>query len=167
VVVVHPEGTMDWTTSDEAIFRASRLCRVLGNPKTYEIVRTLAEEGEASPSDLTHSLARSYSTICIHLRHLREIDVVRSRKERKGNRTLYSLAASGIEDILAAVEGFTGAEPWAKKTAAPAGKRKKGKTSKKGGRSSRAKKKPVRAVKKGTSAKTKKTKKKLLRKGKS
>jgi len=158
---------MDWTTSDEVVFRASRLCRVLGNPKTYEIVRTLAEEGEASPSDLTHSLGRSYSTICIHLRHLREIDVVRSRKERKGNRTVYSLAASGIEDILSAVEGFTGTEPWTKKTAAPAKTRKKGKASKKGGGSPGAKKKPVRAAKKGTSAKAKKAKKKPLRKSKS
>lgn len=97
---------MDWSDDDERVYRASRFCRVLGNPKTYEIVRALAKLGPASPSDLKAVLDRSYGTICIHLRHLREIDVARCMKIKKGNRTVYALANPETGGVLDEIESL-------------------------------------------------------------
>jgi DNA-binding transcriptional ArsR family regulator len=91
---------------DEKTYLASRFCRILGNPKTYEIVREISRRKTVTPSELANRLGRSYSTVSIHLRHLREIDVVRYEKERKGNRTLYRLRTPRVSSILSAIEKF-------------------------------------------------------------
>ncbi len=99
---------MEWSDDDERVYRASRFCKTLGNPKTFEIVKALRRIGPASPSALAAELERSYGTICVHLRHLREIDVVRCWKERKGNRTVYALSTPETGRILSAIESLFG-----------------------------------------------------------
>jgi len=58
------------------MYRASRCCRVLGNPTAYLIVRCLGEERKTL-NDLSEELKVPLSTISMTLRHLRQMDMVR------------------------------------------------------------------------------------------
>jgi len=60
----------------ETMYRASRCCRVLGNPTAYLIVRAL-DAGRKTPSQLSQELQIPLPTVSVTLRHLREIDMVR------------------------------------------------------------------------------------------
>ncbi len=60
----------------ETQYRGSRLCRVLGNPTAYQVIRLLAK-GKATPSEMAREIGLSLSTICCTLRSLRNIDVIR------------------------------------------------------------------------------------------
>ena len=58
---------MNWNDMDEIPYRASQVCRVLGNPKTYQILKILIGEGPFTPTDLAKKLDRSIATICRHI----------------------------------------------------------------------------------------------------
>ncbi|UCC12200.1 MAG: winged helix-turn-helix transcriptional regulator [candidate division WOR-3 bacterium] len=60
----------------EQRYRASRICRVLGNPTAYETLHVL-EKGRQTPSQLAHKLGLSITTISAVLRTLRDLDLVR------------------------------------------------------------------------------------------
>jgi DNA-binding transcriptional ArsR family regulator len=60
----------------ETHYRASRFCRVLGNPTSYQILKILAKSPK-TPSELADHIDLSLKTISSTLRHLREVDLVR------------------------------------------------------------------------------------------
>jgi DNA-binding transcriptional ArsR family regulator len=62
---------------DEAKYRSSRLCRLLGNPVTFQIILLLDEGGPLTPSRLARFAGRSIQTVSSHLAKLRNADVVR------------------------------------------------------------------------------------------
>lgn len=60
----------------EIRYRASRICRALGNPTAYEIVHLLAKE-KRTPEQLARLLGVSVATVSQSLRVLRDLDIVR------------------------------------------------------------------------------------------
>ena len=60
----------------ETRYRASRFCRVLGNPTACEILKILAQS-EKIPTDLANDLGLSVKTISETLRNLRQVNLVR------------------------------------------------------------------------------------------
>jgi DNA-binding transcriptional ArsR family regulator len=62
---------------DETEYRASRLCRLLGNPVVYQIVILLNNAGPTTPSRLAKLAGRSVQTVSGHLAKLRAADIVR------------------------------------------------------------------------------------------
>jgi DNA-binding transcriptional ArsR family regulator len=70
----------------ETHYRASRFCRVLGNPTAYEILKILAQS-EKTPTELARNLGLSVKTISETLRNLRQINLV--RYTTKENRKIY------------------------------------------------------------------------------
>jgi DNA-binding transcriptional ArsR family regulator len=60
----------------EQRYRASRICRALGNPTAYETLHMLAK-GRRTPAQLAYRLGLSVSTISAVLRTLRDLDLVR------------------------------------------------------------------------------------------
>jgi DNA-binding transcriptional ArsR family regulator len=57
-------------------YRASRICRTLGNPTAYEILHLLARK-KHSPAELAHLLGISIPTVSHVLRAFRDLDLVR------------------------------------------------------------------------------------------
>jgi len=98
------KGFVKWLEMSEREYRASRLCRVLGNPKTYAILKVLAKEKFASPSRLARVLKRSRSTISDHLRSLRNLDLV-SFQRKKGGAT-YWIKSVRLLRVLSELEDF-------------------------------------------------------------
>ena len=87
----------------ETEYRASRVCRVLGNPTAYQVIKTLFH-GAKTPSELAEELHLSLQTISDVLRNLRNIDLV--RYEVKANKRFYWLKESTIVDICLDLEKF-------------------------------------------------------------
>jgi len=85
----------------ERQYRASRWCRVLGNPTAYRVLKTLAD-GPRAPSELAAELGRGLANVSMTLRHLRELDLVRYR--RQGTRLLYRLKSPRVAPVLEAME---------------------------------------------------------------
>jgi DNA-binding transcriptional ArsR family regulator len=57
-------------------YRASRICRVLGNPTAYETLRLL-QNSRLTPTQLSHRLGISIPAVSQVLRALRQLDLVR------------------------------------------------------------------------------------------
>jgi DNA-binding transcriptional ArsR family regulator len=87
----------------ETQYRASRLCRVLGNPTAYQIIAILVKSRK-TPTDLAEDLELSLKTTSETLRHLREIDLVRYVTEH--NRKIYYLKDETLPTILRALEKY-------------------------------------------------------------
>ena len=85
----------------ETTYRASRCCRVLGNPTAYLIVRCM-DRKRKTPGDLSEELRIPFSTISMTLRHLRQIDLV--RYETKGRVKEYWIKDIKILGILDTLE---------------------------------------------------------------
>ena len=85
----------------EIDYRSSRICRVLGNPTAYQIVKLLIQDRHA-PSAIAAKLKLSLPTVSICLRHLREIDLVRYENTAQGK--IYSLKDETIVPALAQFE---------------------------------------------------------------
>ena len=85
----------------ETYYRSSRICRVLGNPTAYQIVKLLTK-GQQTPSAIAEKLRLSLSTISTVLRHLRQIDLVRYENLRDGK--VYSIKDDAIVSILEQLE---------------------------------------------------------------
>jgi hypothetical protein len=52
---------------EEAKYRGSRLCRLLGNPVIYQLVVLLENDGPLTPSKLAKYAGRSVQTVSGHL----------------------------------------------------------------------------------------------------
>jgi DNA-binding transcriptional ArsR family regulator len=74
---------------EEKRYRASRLCRLLGNPIVYQVVLHLEAGGPLTPSKLAKLIGRQVSTVSIHLAKLRVADIV--RYDTSGKETRYWL----------------------------------------------------------------------------
>ncbi len=87
----------------ETSYRASRVCRILGNPVIFAIVTELLERDSGlTPSELGRGLRRSVQTVSTHLAKLRTADLV--RYETDGRRTRYRLKhPSEIHRLLEAL----------------------------------------------------------------
>lgn len=87
----------------ETEYRASRVCRILGNPTAYQVIKSLFN-GEKKPSELADEIGVSVATISDVLRNLRNIDVV--RYEVKTNERVYWIKKPIVVEILLKLEEF-------------------------------------------------------------
>jgi DNA-binding transcriptional ArsR family regulator len=79
------------------------VCRILGNPTAYQIIRALGRSRK-NPSELADEIGASVPTISDTLRDLRNIDIV--RYEPKLNQRLYWVKDNAVLDILDSLEVF-------------------------------------------------------------
>lgn len=82
-------------------YRASRICRALGNPTAYEVV-TLLRTQKRTPEELAGLLGVNIATISQVLRVLRNLDLV--RYEVRWRQHLYWIKASGIRAVMRDLE---------------------------------------------------------------
>ncbi len=88
---------------EEAKYRGSRLCRLLGNPVIYQLVVLLESNGPLTPSKLAKFAGRSIQTVSGHLAKLRAADLV--RYDSKGKEVRYWLKHKReTGDLLKALE---------------------------------------------------------------
>ena len=87
----------------ETMYRASRCCRVLGNPTAYLILRCL-DARRMTPGRLSSELRIPLTTISTTLRHLREMDLV--RYETTGRTKEYWVKDIRVVKMLDAVESW-------------------------------------------------------------
>lgn len=73
----------------ERDYRESRICRLLGNPTAYQILRLLADGSRHTPTEIAGIVERSLVTVSLTLRVLRTAELV--RYEHKGKSTFYWL----------------------------------------------------------------------------
>ena len=89
----------------EKIFRGSLVCRVLGYPVSYEIVKMLIENRSMTFNDIVGKFKRSKSTICYHMSKLRYTHIVRYEKTPAG--TVYWIKyPKEVKAIMKACEGM-------------------------------------------------------------
>jgi len=86
-------------------YRASRICRALGNPTAYEVL-TLLRDQSRTPEELSLLLGVSVSTISQVLRVLRNLDLV--RYEVKWRSHLYWLKSSRVAKVMDVLERLVG-----------------------------------------------------------
>ena len=94
------------TTDEGAVRRSSQLCRILGNPTAYGIVRLL-REGRRRPMDLARLLGVSASAVVNQLKHLKIAGVVRFESggvRRAGRKVEYYLADPALSKGLDSLE---------------------------------------------------------------
>jgi predicted transcriptional regulator len=90
---------------EEASYRQSRLCRLLGNPLAFAVVELLAENKELTPSEIARAVGRSVQRVSTVLGVLRVAEVVRYQTDGKRNR--YRLKhPSEIKGVLSALSRF-------------------------------------------------------------
>jgi len=87
----------------ETQYRASRVCRVIGNPTAYHAIKILST-GKRTPSELAKEIGVSIQTMSDTLRNLRNIDVV--RYEPSFNERVYWLKDPAVLEILDKLERF-------------------------------------------------------------
>ncbi len=85
----------------EVRYRASRICRALGNPSAYEMLNIL-EKGERTPEELVGMLGLSMATVSQTLRILRDLDLV--RYEVKWRKRVYWIKTDSILKIMRNLE---------------------------------------------------------------
>ncbi len=81
----------------EMRYRASQICRALGNPTAYEIMHILVHE-KTSPERLAYRLKKSLPAISKALRLLRELDLVTYGVAWR--RHIYSVTREDIARVL-------------------------------------------------------------------
>jgi len=89
----------------ETEYRASRVCRILGNPTAYQIMKSLFK-GTKTPTELAKELGLSIQTISDVLAKLRNIDLI--RYEVKIDKRIYWLKDQTIVNICIDLEKFVG-----------------------------------------------------------
>ena len=93
-------------TTDDDVRRGSQLCRILGNPIAYRIVRILGE-GRRRPMDLARLLGVSASAVVNQLKHLKIAGVVLFESggvRRAGRKVEYYLADPKLDRRLVDLE---------------------------------------------------------------
>lgn len=81
----------------EKRYRASRICRALGNPTAYEIV-TLLGIKKMTPDELARTLRVSAATVSQVLRVLRNLDLV--RYEVNWRQRLYWVKSHVVQRVM-------------------------------------------------------------------
>jgi len=82
-------------------YRASRICRALGNPTAYEILTLLRDE-KKTPEELANLLGVSVATISQVLRVLRNLDLV--RYEVKWRQHIYWIKSDVVKRVMQDLE---------------------------------------------------------------
>jgi DNA-binding transcriptional ArsR family regulator len=85
----------------EVRYRASRLCRVLGNPTAYELLHIL-QKGKRTPYELAHMLGVSITTVSHVLRSLRQLDLIRYEVNYK--QRIYWIKETSINTVMKLLE---------------------------------------------------------------
>jgi ArsR family transcriptional regulator, arsenate/arsenite/antimonite-responsive transcriptional repressor len=80
------------------------LYRALAHPIRLGIMRRLAAEAETCACDFTSSFSVSQPTISQHLKVLREVGLVRTR--RRGTQICYSIEPAGLHRLTEALAGL-------------------------------------------------------------
>lgn len=88
----------------EKEYRASRVCRVLGNPTAYQIMKLLINREKITPSEIAKELGLTIANVSKTLRSLRQIDLVRYDTERYLKR--YYIKDEIILDVLSTLEKY-------------------------------------------------------------
>lgn len=87
----------------EKRFRGSIICRVLGYPISYGIVKLLLEKNKLNLKQIAGNVKRSKSAVCFQLTKLRLANII--RYERKGKTTTYWIKyPEQVRKILIACE---------------------------------------------------------------
>ncbi len=87
----------------ETEYRASRVCRILGNPTAYHILKMLIGK-EMTPKEIALKMGISESLASVTLRNLRNIDVV--RYETRWKEKIYWIKDETIPVICEQLEKF-------------------------------------------------------------
>jgi predicted transcriptional regulator len=87
----------------ETHYRASRFCRVIGNPTAYEILKKLTKSHK-TPSELAEEIGLSVKTISETLRNLRQINLV--RYTTRSNFKVYTLKDPFLPRVLKHIEKY-------------------------------------------------------------
>lgn len=85
----------------EIRYRASRICRTMGNPTAYEVLHIL-KKGERTPEELAKLLGVSLPTISQVLRSLRDLDLV--RYEVKWRNRIYWIKTNVVVKVMTNLE---------------------------------------------------------------
>jgi DNA-binding transcriptional ArsR family regulator len=85
----------------EIRYRASRVCRVLGNPTAYELLHIL-QKGKRTPHELARMLGVSITTVSHVLRSLRQLDLI--RYEVKHKQRIYWIKETSINTAMTLLE---------------------------------------------------------------
>jgi len=85
----------------EKRYRASRICRALGNPTAYEIL-TMLRDRKRTPEELAGILGVSVSNVSQTLRVLRNLDLV--RYEVRWRSHLYWIKTTRVVKVLDSLE---------------------------------------------------------------
>jgi DNA-binding transcriptional ArsR family regulator len=85
----------------EIEYRASRFCRIMGNPTAYQVVKHLVKKN-ATPQELAEQIGLTVQTISDTLRNLRNVDIVRYETLRKNK--IYFLKDKTVVSILDDIE---------------------------------------------------------------
>ncbi len=89
----------------EKRFRGSVVCRVLGYPITYGIVKLLLDNGKMDLGSIAEYVKRSKQAVCSQLTKLRLANLV--RYETRGKRTVYWIKyPKQIKDLLNTCESL-------------------------------------------------------------
>jgi len=94
----------------ERMYRASRCCRLLGNPTAYLILRYIGQ-GRCRPSKIGKDLGMSLPAVSTTLRELRNLDLVRYETVESGREYWvkgreYWVKDDKILDFLSAIEAW-------------------------------------------------------------
>jgi DNA-binding transcriptional ArsR family regulator len=92
---------MDKKKIPEVRYRASRICRALGNPTLYETLYLLHKE-KRTPEELANILGVNLATVSQMLRVLRDLDLV--RYEVKWRTRDYWIKVDRIGSIMQSLE---------------------------------------------------------------
>ena len=87
----------------ETQYRASRVCRVLGNPTAYQIMKLLFGS-KKTPSEIAEQMQISITLTSSTLRILRNLDIV--RYETKGKEKVYWIKDKTIPQVCKRLERF-------------------------------------------------------------
>ena len=87
----------------ETDYRASRFCRVLGNPTAYQILKILRTSAK-TPTELAREIGLSVKTISATLRHLRQVNLVRYTTQTSSK--IYFLKDQSLLRILSSIEKY-------------------------------------------------------------
>lgn len=87
----------------ESMYRASRFCRIAGNPTAYLLIRYLGKT-RRTPSEMSRDLGVSVYTVSRTLRHLRQVDIVRYEAIDMGK--IYWIKDPEIFNILDSLENW-------------------------------------------------------------
>ena len=87
----------------ETMYRASRCCRVLGNPTAYRILRFL-DTKRKTLTQVSQALRLSLPAVSFTMRELRNVDLV--RYETKGITKEYWVKDPKVLEILSTLEAW-------------------------------------------------------------